>query len=293
MFPSNDNSSRGSASWFEAAKAGSISALESLYKLGTPVDATDESGQLAIDYAVAFEQAPVVEFLIGLGATETGFAKVFLNDIDAIKSIRELHKLRFVGPLAFFGSAMHLAATLGRTEIVSHFIDAGMSATEKNPLDQTPLFLAASAGKLATAQVILDSLTDAEVLRREASNALIGAIFDDQEAAIQLLLKHHADPSSLHDVSFVRSSPLHVAVQNNRLVILRLLVEGEIHNIDVRDEFGATPLHVAVTAQCLDSVKILINAGASVVIPTADGETAIELADSEGNSVIQAFLAAV
>jgi ankyrin repeat protein len=71
--------------------------------------------------------------------------------------------------------------------------------------------------------------------------------------------------------------PLHYAARANRVDLLDVLLSCG-STIDGLDESDRTPLHVAVEEQALDSVRYLLDQGASMV--RADSKLKVLLSES-------------
>jgi len=71
-------------------------------------------------------------------------------------------------------------------------------------------------------------------------------------------------PRRLHPPSPAGSTPLHMAVRawSERQPMMRMLVEEGGADVDARDEAGLTPLHVAVMQDRLDGIRVLLELGA-------------------------------
>ena len=61
-------------------------------------------------------------------------------------------------------------------------------------------------------------------------------------------------------------------------------------NVEIRDERGFTPLHLAVTAGRIAIVRLLVNAGADVNAISSSGATPLALALKNRHREIAAFL---
>ncbi|KAH6645948.1 ankyrin repeat-containing domain protein [Truncatella angustata] len=85
------------------------------------------------------------------------------------------------------------------------------------------------------------------------------------------------------------TTALHVAVQNNDLKIIELLVRDGA-SIDTRQPDGKTPLLIAVENRNHGMIQLLLKLGANKSLEDTEGSTAIDLA--EGHSTIIALLEA-
>ena len=96
-----------------------------------------------------------------------------------------------------------------------------------------------------------------------------------EEAVIKALLAHRADPNG-RDLS--GWTPVHVAQNNDRLDLARLLVENGA-DVNAADNDGRTPLHMAASRGKTETVRGLIKLGADVYARDKVGKT--PLAEAE------------
>ncbi|KAF8898842.1 ankyrin repeat-containing domain protein [Infundibulicybe gibba] len=81
------------------------------------------------------------------------------------------------------------------------------------------------------------------------------------------------------------------AIANDPMGILALLEKQPGQNINGRDEFGYTPLHLACDRGNLDAVHVLLSKGADLAIKDNDGFSSAELAKIAGHEIIVDVLA--
>jgi len=89
-------------------------------------------------------------------------------------------------------------------------------------------------------------------------------------------------PPSLHNF----------AIQGDADKIARALIDDPFVDLDKRDKYGYTPLHLACDRGNLAAVKVLIKHGAGASIKDPDDLTGMELAQIAGHDEICAFLQA-
>ncbi|KAF7339545.1 hypothetical protein MSAN_02169000 [Mycena sanguinolenta] len=79
-----------------------------------------------------------------------------------------------------------------------------------------------------------------------------------------------------------------LVVSNNLQGLVSFLRDQPNVNLDVRDEFGYTPLHLAADRGHLSIVKFLLEKGSDPTIKDEDDLTAVELAQAAGHeSIVQ------
>jgi ankyrin repeat protein len=163
-------------------------------------------------------------------------------------------------------TALMTAARVGNAEIVEILLDAGAGSYGTDPdihegwQGQTALMWAAAAGHVEVMRVLIDA----------------GASLDEQS---WMMAGPEIDGGRSMGVSFSqihkgRLSALHFAAREGRLEAAQLLI-GAGADIDITDEYGSTPLILAVVNGHLDVAGALLEAGADPDIADQWGRTAV------------------
>ena len=89
-----------------------------------------------------------------------------------------------------------------------------------------------------------------------------------------LLLKRKANTIQRDEFGF---TPLHLAVRQNNLNLVVAFLNSGV-DINARSKDGSTALHLAISVPDRDIVKYLVSKGADLSITNSNGQTAIESA---------------
>jgi hypothetical protein len=141
--------------------------------------------------------------------------------------------------------------------------------------DASPLHHAASCGDLETVRVLLDGGADPNDAGDDAHLGVIGwATFIPQQGEV---------PRDVVSLLLERGARHHIfsAIAAGDLDVIRAWIEQQPEGLDQRLPAryqGQTPLHFAISRNRPDILDLLIEVGADVDAPDANGQTALEYA---------------
>lgn len=229
-----------------------------------------------IAYAVREARLETLKYLIGLGA-----------DVEAEFDNKGCDRL------------MHLAARMGRQDILEILLEAGAQAFILNADGKHPHEVAFDNGHSQCGEFIHTSFTfraerfldaasrgDEQVLESMIKEGfeldlkirgtfpLLMAAQHNHEQAVVCLLMAGADPNVM-DGRNGRFPVHHAATFFKPLALNRLIANGA--DLDRQDSEGQTPLHLACSFGRLENTRILLEAGARMDIPNRDGQCPLNL----------------
>lgn len=93
------------------------------------------------------------------------------------------------------------------------------------------------------------------------------------------------------------STILHTAIENNQVKAAKTIIAASLNNMDATDQYGYTPLHLAVLTQSEELVSLLLSKNADTTLATDNSakhpnQTALQLAAATGNNTITLLLLA-
>ncbi|KAJ6263870.1 Ankyrin-1 [Drechslerella dactyloides] len=187
-----------------------------------------------------------------------------------------------------YGNALTAAAYDGTIDIIRMLLDHGANA---NSPDGWALQTAAAQGHLEVVELLLERGAHVNACISEdkflQGTALQGACEAGQLNIVTLLLKHGADPNL---GAGPLTCPIIAACRKGEGEILDLLVDAGA----TLNRFGgpdmSSPLINASSTLFVESVQKLLDAGADINLPDADGDTALIVAAGVDDARLTAFL---
>lgn len=151
-------------------------------------------------------------------------------------------------------SPLHIAATCGHEEAIEAFLKAGEDFTRTTDGGWTPLHNAAWFGRVSIVNILLAAGADASTGTKE------------------------------------QLTPLHCAVKNSQPEVVECLLNKRMLDIEVEDQFGLTPFHMACKANDIRIMEILLDYGASIERSMRQGWTPLIWACINGQLAVAQVL---
>lgn len=284
-----------------AASSGNVEFVTALSKAGT-LDLNPRNKENATPLQMAAEKGhlDIVKLLVELGAdlntkTNEGWSPVYTSAYngDASTVYFLLSKGADVDGVNEEGwTPLHAACAQGHLEVVKTMVE-NFNATVNvlNNQGTTPLFHAVSAGRRTIASYLVEKKNaDINLSAEGGWKPVHAACYNEFVKLTTFLVKHNADLDS--PCKEIRGySPLHILISTDKAPeeLIQLLVQKGA-NLNVQNDTGGTPLHLAVFWGHLNVVKTIVTAGARLDIKNSNGRTPLDLAATYGHKKIAEFL---
>jgi len=173
----------------------------------------------------------------------------------------------------------------GQLSLLKELISAGQPINVFDISHRTPLHLAVSGGHFDCVEWLLKSGADPDSQARgEDHSSPLHQVKDD--AVCDLLLQWKANVNAKDGWGY---TPLHIAAKDgHKLVVQNLLSHGA--RLNTPDDMKRTPLHLAAQAGRLAICKILVRAGANVRLYDNHNWTALKCAQTFRETEVSKFL---
>ncbi len=235
----------------EALKAGDLETARTLVAVGADVNAPQGDGATALHWAAHRNHLGAARLLIEAGA-----------DVNAANGLG--------------ATPLWLAAINGSAPMVELLLEAGGNPNASLKMGETPLMTAARSGDLETVERLLEHGADINAAEHErGQTALMWAVAQQHVDVAHLLIENDAD---LHARTKVWYQLENTAGNTNTSGNFRMA-----HG-------GSTPLLFAARNGDVETVRVLVEAGADVNDTAASGARALVIAAHSGHGPLGIYL---
>ncbi|XP_016982181.2 ankyrin repeat domain-containing protein 50 [Drosophila rhopaloa] len=183
---------------------------------------------------------------------------------------------------------LHYAAFEGFHEVCLQLLESGAKIDECDNEGKTALHLAAQEGRLHCVQALLDihsSFVDQKA--HDGKTAFRLSCLEGHMDTVEFLLKFCCDVNSKDADS---RTTLYILALENKLEIVKYLLDMTNVDVNIPDSEGRTALHVAAWQGHADMVKTLIEAGADVNSMDLEARTPLHSCAWQGNHDVMNIL---
>lgn len=285
--------------------------LKSLIDYNADIDSVDDYGNTALFFAVNANNAPAIELLIESGADinhknnkgQTALhLAVELSHLAATKALLENNA--DVGQRTESDSNIEAIAQKSASKEILYTIEASL-------YDWLPIHMAAAKGDIFTVMRQVNSGTDINLITKREHTALSLAIREGHHDIAEFLLDHGASYSLKNDHGQALLKVARKKLVGNTSLLIESRIDGwndlmlaaatnqqsrlkalllEKSDTEYRSHYERTALTIAVNQGQLDSVKILLEAGAMVNVQDRFGWTPLMYASHLGYVDITRYL---
>lgn len=179
------------------------------------------------------------------------------------------------------------AARQGDAAAVNRLISAGTDVNASNAGGATALMFAVLSGDPLVTSLLVRAGARTDAKAKLGWTALALAAVKGYTAVGEVLLDAGADQGVRDAYGW---TPLMRAVDRQRTDFVRLLLASPGADVDVRQEDGATALHIAAATGDMEIARLLISHSANRAARNRSGNTAADIAKSEGFEELAAYL---
>ncbi|KAL4813534.1 ankyrin repeat-containing domain protein [Aspergillus spinulosporus] len=286
-----------------AAQRDLMDVLITLKNAGASVNTPDSGGRSPLHWAILNNSLDVVRFLLDQKDIDVNMPAprwshytplmLAVYGYDDYVSMLLAHPkidVNFANPEG--ATALILAARHGATRAARLLLaHPDIKINYADSSGSTALTIAAENGYYDLVEALLDAGADTEV-QQEGSNgtAIMRAIDWGHTSIVQLLVDRGAN---VHHKDVFDRGLLHSAAVNRRADILRILLKHDpTLDVNMQDVHGMTTLHDIARTGDLETVDVLLEAGADPTIKDIHGRTPILIAHESHHPAILEMLRA-
>jgi len=283
----------GSTALHKAADLGSEPVVTILLQAGALVGAHDDRGMTPLHRAARRGYLPIARLLVLAGAVVHVKDNDHLCPLDYASTGGYTELVEFLlnngGSIWHTGAEawtpLHRAARGGHTETAAFLLERGADVLAEDFKGNLPIHLAVRSGNLDTVASLLqhDVETKGPQLShrdRKGSTPRVVAFYTAHYDIHKYLRAAEWDFSGAEPS---RANRLTTAIEKGALSEVQTYIEESKSYLELPDEDGQPPLHVAIQEGQMEIVKLLLDAGASVESVGYHGWHPLHIAASLGN----------
>lgn len=250
-----DKTPNSSSALHLAVQAGAPSIAKMLLCKGMDANIAGEGEATPLHIAALHNKGALVDTLINAGAKTNAVTKQLLTPL-------------------------HIASYKGHSDIAQKLLHHKTNVNLKDKTLKTPLHLAAEAGNPAMVALLLSSNADPNASDKEKKTPLhLAAVGDHLYTVKALLAKARFAPKDMDGCTAMH----YAAINGNTEIVKTLLVAGKNKNIDDKNIWRKTPLHIAAEHGHSDLIHFLLKNGSLINALDNNKDTPLHCACKAGN----------
>jgi len=258
-----------------AAENGHQYIVKLLLRKQADVTIRNQFGETALERAIAGQYKAIIDDLVNVNSPIDIFAAIGLGDLDKVQKELESNP-KLISAIRRGYTPLHLAAKVGRIEMVSYLLENGADPNAKtdDAGAVTPMYLATRGGQVEVAKALIANGVDVNqvvTVNGTIAPPLYFAVIEGFDAMVSVLLEAGADvnvrcqaPPEAGSTIPVVGSPLIFAAIHGRHSVAKLLLEAQANPEFRARPDGPTPLYEAVKRADLEMVTLLVHYKADV-----------------------------
>jgi ankyrin repeat protein len=228
-----------------AAMASQIKCLDVLNAYGVDFAAKDEQGRTALHRAIETDSIEAVRWLIDTTPNST-IVKPEFTPVDLINL-----------PDSDGSTPMHVAAGLGRNEIIDFLLASGAILDVSDNWQRTPLFSAVINHRISTVQLLLEKGAEVNHNDEDHCTPLMWTAKVNGQNLTKALLEKGAERLATDKLG---NTAIHHAAGKGHLVVTEMLYLQR-EDLNAKNKLGETPLHLACRNNRERVVRALLRIG--------------------------------
>ena len=284
----------------QAARHGHKDVVTLLLNEGCPADIRESDGFTALHVAAQYGHIDIIEMLVNHGLDVNvedieGMTPLHSAAVEGqLESVQTLLRLGGRKSLTMMGvdvgAPLHQAAAHGHKDVLTLLLKEGCPVTTRASDGLSVLHYAAQYGQEELIAYLIDCGLDANIEDDDGRTPLHEAVCCGHLELVRALLRLGAR-RSMTMIARDAGTPLYIAAETGQVDIIEMLV-GQGLDVNIQDNRGFTPLHVAADQNQLESACTLIGLGGrrSMTVTADELGTPLHLAAAEGHKDMVSLL---
>jgi len=323
----------GSSAVHLAADQGRLAVVQFLLDRGADMEDEDSSGATVLRRATGKGHIEIMQICLSRGADVDSPDKKLSTPLhraaerghaDAVRLLLK-HRARVDAPDINGYTPLHRAINRERyREVVEVLLQAGADINTRCKKGPTPLQTAAAKNHVLVSEFLISNGADVNMTGPRNMRAVHNAIYNGHAEVLEVLLRNGADATLKDDdgwdslygaasmggtqglklvatvINYGQSIDLDSRDNTGKTALHRAVVQGHIETIkvlvsagadlDALDEHKRSPLHFAVASEQVDLVQILVQGGGNAHVKDVQGQTPIDMARKKEMAAILTIL---